>query len=151
MFEPLKFYLFKLKSILNCRKQVLLGTEVSKRWNPHQNIIHYTSHRYITMTVVAIMLQYYNKLQIVVSDDGSKPEVPSRNQQAMVALTKLKPFGGETKINGLTGEPHFHIHLSVCLWDMIKDTNTSEMRCYQSLLNISFKNNVTNDDVHKKI
>ena len=35
--------------------------------------------------------------------------------------------------------------------ELEKRTQTFEMRCYQRLLNISFKDHVTNEDVHRKI
>ena len=41
-----------------------------------------------------------NKLQVaVVSDDGSKPEVLSRIEQATAALTKLKPIRRDNNIS----------------------------------------------------
>ena len=36
----------------------------------------------------------FNYLKAVVSDDASKPEIPSRIAQATAALAKVKPFWG---------------------------------------------------------
>ena len=41
----------------------------------------------------------FKYLGAVVSDDGSKPEIPSRIAQAIAALTKLKPIWKDNNIS----------------------------------------------------
>ena len=102
-----------------------------------------------------------NYLGAVVSDDGSKPEVLSRIAQATAALTKLKPiwrdnnisFGSKVK---LMRSLVISIFLYACeSWSLTaeleKRTQAFEMRCYRRLLNISYKDHVTNEEVHRKI
>ena len=62
----------------------------------------------------------FKYLGTVVSDDGSKPEVLSRNEQATAALTKLKPIWRDNNIiiSWIKGEADAlpcHFHISVCL------------------------------------
>ena len=103
----------------------------------------------------------FKYLGAVVSDDGSKPEVLSRIAQATAALTKLKPiwrdynisFGSKVK---LVRSLVISIFLYACeSWTLTakleKRTQTFEMRCYRRLLNISYKDHVTNEEVRRKI
>ena len=103
----------------------------------------------------------FKYLGAVVSDDGSKPEVLSRIAQATAALTKLKPiwrdnnisFGSKVK---LMRSFVISIFLYACeSWtltaELEKRTQAFEMRCYQRLLNISYKDHVTNEEVRRKI
>ena len=92
----------------------------------------------------------FKYLGAVVSDDGSKPEVLSRIAQATAALTKLKPiwisFGSKVK---LMRSLVISIFLYACeSWtltaELEKRTQAFEMRCYRRLLNISYKDHVTN-------
>ena len=97
----------------------------------------------------------------VVSDDGSKPEALSRIVQATAALTKLKPnwrgnnisLGSKVK---LMRSLVISIFLFACeSWtftaELEKRTQAFEMRCYWRLLNISYKDHVTNEEVRRKI
>ena len=96
----------------------------------------------------------FKYLGAVLSDDGSKPEVLSRIAQATAALTKLKPiwrdnnisFGSKVK---LMRSLVISIFLYACeSWpltaELEKRTQAFEMRCYRRLLNISYKDHVTN-------
>ena len=67
----------------------------------------------------------FKYLGAVVVDEGSEPEILSRIAQATAALTKLKP-----------------------IW---RDNNILEMRCYQRLLNILYKDHDTNEEVCREI
>ena len=98
-------------------------------------------------------------LGAVVSDDGSKTEVLSRTAQATAALTKLKPiwrdniisFGSKVKlVRSLVISIFLYAFES---WTLTaeKRTQAFEMRCYRRLLNISYKNHVTNEEVRRKI
>ena len=101
-----------------------------------------------------------NKLQVV-SDDGSKPEVLSRIAQATAALIKLKPIWRDNNISlgskvKLMRSLVISIFLFACeSWtltgELEKRTQAFAMRCYRRLLNISYKDHVTNEEVHRKV
>ena len=103
----------------------------------------------------------FKYLGAVVSDDGSKPEVLSRIEQATAALTKLKPIWRDNNISlgskvKLMRSLVISIFLYACeSWtltaELEKRTQAFEMRCYWRLLNISYKDHVTNEEVRKKI
>ena len=91
------------------------------------------------------------------SDDGSKPEVLSRTAQATVSLTKLKPIWRD---NNISLGSKVKLMRSICLYvceswtltaELEKRTQAFEMRCYRRLLNISYKDHVTNEEVRRKI
>ena len=90
-------------------------------------------------------------------DEGSKPEVLLRIAQATAALTQLKPiwrdnhisFGAKVK---LMCSLVISIFVYTCeswtlLAELEKRMQAFEMRCYQKLLNISYKDLVTNEDI----
>ena len=97
----------------------------------------------------------------VVSDDGSKPEVLSRIEQATAAYTKLKPIWSDNKISlgskvKLMCSFVISIFLNACeSWtlaaELEKRMQAFEMRCYRRLLIISYKDHVTYEEVRKKI
>ena len=103
----------------------------------------------------------FKYLGAVVSDDGSKPEVLSRIAQATAALTKLKPIWRDNKISlgsklKLMRSLVISIFLYACeSWtltaELEKRTQAFEMGCYRRLLNISYKDHVTNEEVRRKI
>ena len=93
----------------------------------------------------------FKYLGAVVSDDGSKPEILSRIEQANAALTKLKPIWRVNISLGSKVKPMRSLVISVLLyacesWNLTaefqKRVQAFEMRCYQRLLNISYKVNV---------
>ena len=98
-------------------------------------------------------------LEAVVSDDGSKPEVLSRIAQA--TLSKLKPtwrynnisLGSKVKLmRSLVISTFLYACESWTLTaELEKRTQAFEMRCYWRLLNISYKDHVTNKEVRRKI
>ena len=105
----------------------------------------------------------FKYLGVVVSDDGSKPEVLSRIAQATAALTKLKPIWRDNNISlgskvKLMRSLVISIFLYACeSWtltaELEKRTQTFDMRCYRRLLNISYKDHITctNKEVRRKI
>ena len=103
----------------------------------------------------------FKYLGAVVSDDGFKPEVLSRTAQATAAFTKLKPIWRDNNISlgskvKLIRSLVISIFLYACeSWiltaELEKRTKAFEMRCYRRLLNISYKDNVTNEEVRRKI
>ena len=103
----------------------------------------------------------FKYLGAVVSDNGSKPEVLSRIAQATAALTKLKPIWRDNNISlgskvKLMRSLVISIFLYACeSWtltaELEKRTQAFEMRSYRMLLNISYKDHVTNEEVRRKI
>ena len=103
----------------------------------------------------------FKYLGAVVLDDGSKPEVLSRIEQATAALTKLKPIWRDNNISlgskvKLMRSLVISIFLYACeSWtltaELEKRMQAFEMRCYRRLLNISYKGHVTNKEVRRKI
>ena len=103
----------------------------------------------------------FKYLGAVVSDDGSKPEVLSMIVQATAARTKLKPIWRDNNISlgtkvKLLRSLVIPIFLYACeSWtltaELEKRTQAFEMICYRMLLNISYKDHVTNEEVCRKI
>ena len=99
----------------------------------------------------------FQYLGAIVSDDGLKPEILSRITQATAALTKLKPVWRGNKISlrskvKLMCSLVISIFLYACeSWpltaELNKRTQAFEMRYYRRLLNISYKDRVTNEEV----
>ena len=95
-----------------------------------------------------------------VSDDGSKLEVLSRIAQATAALTNLKPIWRDNNISVESEVELMHsLVISIFLYaseswtltaELEKRTQAFEMNCYWRLLNISFKNHVTNEEVRRE-
>ena len=96
----------------------------------------------------------FKYLGAVVSDDGCKPEVLSRIAQATAALTKLKPIWRDNNISlGSKVKLMRSLVISIFLYACESWTLTAEleMRCYRRLLNIPYKDHVTNEEVRRKI
>ena len=91
----------------------------------------------------------------------AKPEILSRIEQATAALIKLKSIWRDNNISlaskvKLMRSLVIFIFLYACeSWTLTakleKRTQAFEMRCYRRLLNISYKDHVTNEEVHRKI
>ena len=120
-----------------------------------------TNYWYLVKGQVLGTVTSFKYLGAVVSDDGSKPEVLSRIAQATAALTKLKPIWRDNNISlgskvKLMRSLVISIFLYACeSWtlaaELEKRTQAFEMRCYRRLLNISYKDHVTNEEVRRKI
>ena len=103
----------------------------------------------------------FNYLGAVVLDDGSKPGVLSRIEQATAVLTKLKPIWRDNNISlGSKVKLMHSLVISIFLYaceswiltaELEKRTQAFEMRCYRRLLNISYQDHVTNEEVRRKI
>ena len=103
----------------------------------------------------------FKYLGSVVLDDGSKPEVLSRIAQATAALTKLKPNWRDNNISlGSNVKLMRSLVISIFLYafesctltaELEKRRQAFEMKCYRRLLNISYKDHVTNQEVRRKI
>ena len=103
----------------------------------------------------------FKYLGAVVSDDGSKPEILSKIEQATAALTKLKPIWRDNNIP-LGSKVKLMRSLVICIflyacesWTLTAEleirTQAFEMRCYRRLLNILYKDPDTNEEVRRKI
>ena len=100
----------------------------------------------------------FKYLGAVVSDDG---EILSRITQATAALTKLMPIWRENSISlGSEVELMCSIVISIFLYaceswtltaEVEKRMQAFEMRCYQRLMNILYKDHPTNEEVRRKI
>ena len=104
----------------------------------------------------------FKYLGAVVLDDGSKPEDLSKIAQAIAALTKRKPIwrGNIISIGSKVKLMHslvifIFFQYAYESWtltaELQKRTQALEMSCYRRLLNISYKNYVTNEEVRRKI
>ena len=103
----------------------------------------------------------FKYLGSVITDEGSKPEILSRIVQAPAALTRLKPVWNDRSISLSSKIRLIHslvtsIFLYACeSWTLIaqlqRRIQAMEMRCYRTILHISYKDHVTNEEVRAKI
>ena len=103
----------------------------------------------------------FKYLGSVITDEGSKPEILSSIAQATAALTRLKPVWIDKGISLSSKIQLMHslvtsIFLHACeSWslkaELQRRIQVMEMRCYCKILHISYKDHVTNEEVHAKI
>ena len=104
--------------------------------------------------------QSFKYLGSIITDEGSKPEILSRIAQTTAALTRLKAVWIDKSIS-LSSKTRLirslvtSIFLYVCeSWtltaELIRRIQAMEMRCYHKILNISYKDHVTNEEVRAK-
>ena len=104
---------------------------------------------------------YVCRLASVITDEGSKPEILSRIAQTTAALTRLKPVWNDRSIS-LSSKIRlmFSLVLSIFMYACESWTLTAkfqrriqamERRCYRKILHISYKDQVTNEEVRAKI
>ena len=92
-------------------------------------------------------------LGAMVSDEGSKPEVLSRMAQTTAAMTKLKVIRSKIRLMcSLT----MSIFVYACeTWTITADIERKiqalEMRCFRKLLDISYIDHITNEEVKARI
>ena len=106
-------------------------------------------------------VQSFKYLGSVVTDEGSKQEIMSRIAQTIGALTKLKAIWKDKNIAlsskiRLMRSLVISIFLYACeTWtltaELEKKIQTTEMRCFQRLLGISYRDHVTNEKVGNRI
>ena len=97
----------------------------------------------------------------IISNEGSKPEILSRIAQTTAALSRLKIIWRDKNISLASKVKQMRtLILSTFLYACESWTLTAEierriqaleMRCYRRLLNISFKDHVTNEEVRNRI
>ena len=102
----------------------------------------------------------FKYLGATVTDEGSKP-VLTRIAQATAALAKLKPIWSDKNITTtskvrLARSLVISIFLYACeSWTLTKDLErriqAMEMRCFRKILNISYKDHTTNEEVTHKV
>ena len=106
-------------------------------------------------------VENFKYLGAVISNEGPKPEILSRIAQTTAALSKLKIIWRDknillaSKVN-LMRKLILSMFLYACeSWTLTAEIERRiqalEMRCYRRLLNISYKDHVTNEEVHKWI
>ncbi len=103
----------------------------------------------------------FKYLGSVITDEGSKPELLCRIAQATAALTKLKPIWIDKSISlsskiRLMRSLVTSIFLYTCeSWTLTAELQrriqAMEMRCYRKIPHISYKDQVTNEEVRAKI
>ena len=100
-------------------------------------------------------------LGTIISNEGSKPEIFSRIAQTTAALSRLKIIWKDKNIS-LTSKVKLmrmlilSTFLSACeSWTLTAEIERRiqalEMRCYRRLLNISYKDHVTNEEIRNRI
>ena len=82
-------------------------------------------------------VENFKYLGAIISNKGSKPKILSRIAQTTEALSRLKIIWRDKNIS-LAAEIKRRIQ-------------AFEMRCYRRLLNISYKDHVTNEEVRNRI
>ena len=103
----------------------------------------------------------FKYLGAMVPNDGFKPEILARIAQATAALTKQKPILRDNNIFlGSKVKLIWSLVISIFLYafeswtltaELEKRRQAFEMRCYRRLLNILYKDHVTNENVCRKI
>ena len=98
---------------------------------------------------------------LVITDEGSKPEILSRIAQTTAALTRLKPVWNDWSISRSPKTRLMHslvtsIFLYACeSWTLTAELRrriqAMEKRCYRKIQRISYKDHVTNEEVFFKI
>ena len=106
-------------------------------------------------------VENFKYLGAIISNEGSKPEILSRIAQTTAALSRLKIIWRD-KNTSLASKVKLMrtLILSTFLYACESWTLTAEierriqdleMRCYRRLLNISYKDHVTNEEVRNRI
>ena len=103
----------------------------------------------------------FKYLGAIASDEGSKPEVLSRIAQTTAAVTKLKVIWNYKNITisskiRLMRSLAMSIFLNACeTWTITTDIERRiqalEMRCFRKLLDISYRDHITNEEVKARI
>ena len=106
-------------------------------------------------------MENFKYLGAIISNEGSKPEILSRIAQTTAALSRLKIIWRDRKISLASKVKLMRtLILSTFLYACESWTLTAEierriqaheMRCYRRLLNISYKDHVTNEEVRNRI
>ena len=103
----------------------------------------------------------FKYLSSVITDEGSKPEILSRIAQTTAALTRLKlvwinkSISLSSKIKLMRSLVTSIFPYACESWtlkaELQRRIHAMEMKCYCKILHISYKDHVTNEEVHAKI
>ena len=106
-------------------------------------------------------VENFKYLGAIISNEGSKPEILSRIAQTIAALSRLMIIWRDKNISLASRvKLMWTLFLSTFLYACVSWTLTAEidrriqaleMRCYRRLLNISYKDHVTNEEVRSRI
>ena len=106
-------------------------------------------------------MENFKYLGAIISNEGSKPEILSRIAQTTAALSRLKIIWRDKNISlpskvKLMRTLILSTFLYACeSWTLTAEIERGiqalEMRCYRRLLNISYKDHVTNEEVRNRI
>ena len=106
-------------------------------------------------------VENFKYLGAIISNEGSKPKILSRIAQTTAALSRLKSIRRDKNISLASKvKLMWTLILSTFLYACESWTFTAEierriqaleMRCYRRLLNISYKDHVTNEEVRNRI
>ena len=106
-------------------------------------------------------VQNFKYLGAIISNEGSKPEILSRIAKTTAALSRLKIIWRDKNISlaskvKLMRTLILSTFLYACeRWTLAAEIERRiqafEMRCYRRLLNISYKDHVTNEEVRNRI
>ena len=106
-------------------------------------------------------VENFKYLGTIVSNEGSKPEILFRIAHTTAALSRLEIIWRDKNISLASKVKLMRtLILSTFLyasesWTLTAEIERSiqalEMRCYRGLLNISYKDHVTNEEVHNRI
>jgi len=103
----------------------------------------------------------FKYLGAIVTDEGSKPEVLARIAQTSAALAKLKTIWCDRNIS-LASKIRVMCALAISVFlyaceswtltaELQRRIKALEMRCYRKILNISYKDHITNEEVSNRI
>ena len=106
-------------------------------------------------------MENFKYLGAIISNEGSKPKILSRIAQTTAALSRLKIIWRDKNISLASKVKLMRtLILSTFLYACESWTLTAEierriqaleMRCYRRLLNISYKDHVTNEEVRNRV
>ena len=97
-------------------------------------------------------VENFKYLETIISNEGSKPEILSRIAQTTAALSRLKIIWRDKNISLASKvKLMWTLILSTFLYACKSWIQALEMRCYGRLLNISYKDRVTNEEVRNRI
>ena len=97
----------------------------------------------------------------VITHDGPRPEIRSIIEQTTAALTRVKAVCNDRSISVIPRIRLMRFFVTFILlyacesWaftaELQRRIQAMEMRCYRKILRISYKDHVTNEEVHAKI
>ena len=96
-------------------------------------------------------MENFKYLGAIISNEGSKPEILSRIAQTTAALSRLKIIWRDKNISLILSTFLYACESWTLTAEIERRIQALEMRCYRRLLNISYKDHVTNEEVRNRI